>query len=39
MTSNSWPLFQVCSVYGPVPASCGVFSHLVRLPLPAAWVS
>src|ERR1700755_673492 len=28
-TSNSWPLFQVCSSYGPVPASCGVLNHLV----------
>src|SRR5438128_843740 len=39
VTSNSWPLFQVCTVYGPVPASCGVLSHLARLPLPAALVS
>src|SRR6266571_364459 len=31
MTSNSCPLFQVCTVYGPVPASCPAFSQEVSL--------
>src|ERR1700746_598867 len=39
-TSNSWFLFQVCAVYGPVPASCPAFSQWVRAwPPPAACVS